>query len=884
MQLNDYFTREGWRTVGAQIVPAREARYRGPDGLELSGAARAFLAEAAPRGLYHHQWEALKACLEGRNVCLTTGTASGKSLVFYAAAVERLVRDPAARILALYPLKALGQEQEQRWRKALRAAGLEVEVGRLDGQVPVSKRTEILRNCRVLVATPDIVHAWLFLNFSERAAVSFLSHCSLVVVDEAHTYTGVFGSNSAYLFRRMRHAMALLGNAPRFLAASATMCRPEAHLENLTGVRFAGVGEECDTSPRKVLTIRLVEPPPSQDLLTQITRLMEFIARETPHRFLAFVDSRKQTEYIAAILSRAQDDEGEEPVQRADDRGHLRQLSILPYRAGYEEHDRTIIQERLSRGELTGVVSTSALELGIDIPHLTLGVLVGVPPSATSLYQRIGRIGRHTEGEVIVINTGDFYSETIFREPDRLLKLPLSEGALYLENRRIQGIHALCLARSGGEHDQITGSADREGESFKSPIAWPATFIELCDGLRVGNVPPDLQNLMVQAGDDPNHAFPLRDVDLQFQIEHVSGPVRENLGSLSYDQLMREAYPGAVYYYTTRPYRVCRVKVRDRRVEVRREKHYITRPEKPPVTVYPNLTAENIYQAHQYGRFIAVECHLQIRDSISGFREKRGPNEISIVYPLDSTRGVFFDQPRFTRNFFTTGAVLSHPALNAPNVQVDAIAELLFEVFLMVIPFERRDIHFAGGRHRMTLGSIGEGDRFVCIYDQTYGSLRLSSRVLDLPVLREIVKRAAQLTGEAGKVVVNPETEAALEVLACAVDAEPVALRFLESDGGTEVASGHRRVLLPGSRGLNIRRDNSEFVIEAVFYSPKENALCYRGHYPLEIGERYNGMTTTVRVEAIEPVPGECRFGFYDCETGRLLPDEPAEGVQEHVV
>lgn len=874
MSLDTHFHSEGWQVVDVQTIPAREAQYCRLEGLELSEASKAFLREAAPSGLYRHQWQAIQAFLEGKNVCLATGTASGKSLAFYTAAIEKLVQNPRSRILALYPLRALGHEQEQRWRRALQMAGVEAEVGRIDGQVPMAKRAEILRTRKVLVATPDIIHAWLLLNLSDRSINDFLRDCALVVVDEVHTYTGVFGSNSAYLFRRLRHAMALLGNSPRFIAASATISRPEAHLENLLGVRFTLVGEEFDTSPRRPLTLRLVNPPSSGDLLTQITRLMEFIARKTSHRFLAFVDSRKQTEYIAAILSRApDDDEGEESDSSRGslDRGHLHELSILPYRAGYEEYDRTVIQERLSRGELTGVVSTSALELGIDIPHLTLGVLMGVPPSATSFYQRIGRIGRHADGEVIVINTGDFYSESIFREPHRLLNLPLSEGALYLENRRIQGIHALCLARIGGEHDQIAGSADREGEGFRTPIAWPATFIEMCDGLRVGNVPSDLQNMMVQCGDDPNHAFPLRDVDLQFQIEHVSGPVRENLGSLSFEQLMREAYPGAVYYYTTQPYRVCRVKVRERRVEVRREKHYITRPAKLPVMVYPNLTSGNVYQSQQYGGLIAIECNLQIRECISGFREKRGPSEIEVVYPLEQSRGMFFDQPRFVRNFFTTGAVLSHPALNAPNVQVEAIAELLFEVFLMTLPFERRDIHFAAGRHRMKLGPVGEGDRFVCIYDQTYGSLRLSGRVLDRPVLRKIVKRAAEMTADSGKVAIAPETQEALEALSCALDAEPINLPLLGDDGGFMDLARYRRVLLPGSHGLNLNRDNAEFIVEAVFFSPRENSLCYRGRYALETAERYNGMITTVPVEAIEPVPGESRFAYYDVETGEIL-------------
>ncbi|MBL0345500.1 helicase-related protein [Candidatus Villigracilis affinis] len=126
-------------------------------------------------------------------------------------------------------------------------------------------------------------------------------------------------------------------------------------------------------------------------------------------------------------------------------------IDVLPYRAGYEETDRTRIQERLSNGKLSGIISTSALELGIDIPYLETCVLVGVPPSATSLWQRIGRIGRHSKGNVIVINTGSVYDQAVFSNPESLLKRPLAESTLYLENPYIQYIHALCLARLGGE-------------------------------------------------------------------------------------------------------------------------------------------------------------------------------------------------------------------------------------------------------------------------------------------------------------------------------------------------------------------------------------------------------------------------------------------------
>jgi len=141
----------------------------------------------------------------------------------------------------------------------------------------------------------------------------------------------------------------------------------------------------------------------------------------------------------------------------------------------------------------------------------------------------------------------------------------------------------LCLARHGGEHDQVSSVFNiKETSDFKSSINWPTGFLELCKSERIGIIPPEFQNMKAQAGDDPNHIYPLRDVDAQFQVKHKRGPVEESRGSLSYSQLMREAYPGAVYYYMTKPYRVYRVRTYARLVEVRHEKRYTTKPSMLP--------------------------------------------------------------------------------------------------------------------------------------------------------------------------------------------------------------------------------------------------------------------------------------------------------------
>ncbi len=866
--IDDFMKANNWHIADRMALPGREGEFFSFDDIPLSRESASFLKSSFPAGIYGHQKKAIKLSLDGENICITTGTASGKSMPFYVAAMEKLVSDPKARVIVVYPLKALGREQEERWISSLQSAGIDARVGRIDGQTPMHSRMEILRNSRVLIMTPDIIHAWFLCHVSDKAVMCFLFKTQLIIVDEVHYYTGVFGSNAAFLFRRLRHILQLLRVFPQFITASATIAAPEDHLRDLFGLKFRIIDSGYDTSPRQGVTIHLADLPDKGDLLTSLAELMDYIGRKTDHKFITFVDSRKQAEYLASIVSRFQVKDAEDADFTHDN--HLNKLNILPYRAGYEEHDRQLIQERLSRGTLAGIVSTSALELGLDIPYLTLAILVGVPYSATSFYQRIGRIGRHAPGEVIIVNGGDIHSASIFREPQQLLKMPLSEGALYLENSRVQYIHALCLARHGGEHDRVRSFLGiKESPEFKSDITWAKGFLKLCQSERIGEIAPEFQAMKSQAGEDPHHAFPLRDVEIQFQIKYKRGHLEEARGSLSYSQLMREAYPGGVYYYTTRPYRVCRVNVHRRMVEVRHEKKYTTKAQMMPTLVFPNLSEGNVLVSKRFGELIAVESPLQIRESIIGYKERRGPNETLCSYPLDPTGSVYFDLPRFTRNFFTTGITFTHPAMNQKNVKNELIAQILFEAFLMVLPFERRDIHFAADRYRVERGPIGEGAKFVAIYDQTYGSLRLSSRILEDRTLQEISGKMSIITKlrqEEGSLDKHSETAEALNRILACLQQHPETISIGATSDPSDSTSDAINIILPGSKGLNIRNNNEEFFVENVFYSPHYKGLAYRGHNGYGEKETNHDVKTIVALESLIEIPGESKMGLYNPE------------------
>lgn len=231
----------------------------------------------------------------------------------------------------------------------------------------------------------------------------------------------------------------------------------------------------------------------------------------------------------------------------------------------------------------------------------------------------------------MVINNGSVMSESVFKKPERIKTLPLVQSALYLHNPRIQYIHAMCLARHGGEDEIVCGIARLQADPFGSPADVPADFDKLCRAERLGELTTEFQTMKSQAGDDPYHTYPLRDLDMQYKVEFRQGPNVMSLGSLSFGQLMREAYPGAVYYYQTRAYRVVRIRKQQRTIDVRADKRYFTSPKMLPTLILPNLTSDNIYQDLQFGRLRVIECGMQIGEAVIDSRSGEVPTKLTLI-------------------------------------------------------------------------------------------------------------------------------------------------------------------------------------------------------------------------------------------------------------
>jgi DEAD/DEAH box helicase domain-containing protein len=851
----------GFKTIRHFPIPERIGITRNISMLNLSANSSTFLNKAIQGEIWEHQFDAIDHATKNENICLATSTSSGKSIVFYTLGIEKLVKNPKAKILAVYPLRALAKQQEGNWEKALTDANLSnLCVGRIDGSNSGQPeiRKKILKDCSIVVITPDTIHMFLLGKLSDsiigNSIKEFLTKTELIVLDEVHTYTGVFGSNSAYLYRRLNHTIdRLKGNIPQYIAASATINDPEAHLKKITGIEFSIITN--DTSPKKATNIILIEPNRFDETLSNMNKLVGYFTQKTVYKGITFLDSRKMVEQVAVGVNRQMTKEENDELLRDFDFGNN---SVRPYRSGFETEDSEEIQRMLIAGEIKSIISTSALELGIDVKELDLAILLGIPYSSTSFYQRIGRVGRIgclNDGLIIIVNDNTVRSNTIFNDPKRLFEIPMAEGALYLENENLQYIHALCFAEENGEYD----STNADGNNFNTNIEFPDTFLSICREVRNHNTSSTYDEIRNNGGTYAQFSYPLRDLEPQFKVKVVrGGQIIQNLGNLSRSQVQREAYPGAIYYYNTKSFRIIKIDQKLNEISARAERRYFTKPMQLPTMVFPQLRGEKIFSAVSYGDLKVLESEIQVYERIEGFIETRGSTNYQIKYPIArcDMDNIIYDRPNFSRDYKTTGTIISHPALNAQNVKSDIIAQLIYEIFLLNVPFEKQDVSFAKNKFKDNTLGYETDSRFIAIYDQSFGSLSLTRRLSEFSELRKVLDRACELLNDADATFsfvdnegLNQETiEAVIQMRDClSRECEEINLQ-----GQNKVC-----VIKPGSLG---RYNNHEVTIKDVLST--EKGLKYRFEIPINGG--FKSIVASVNdIERIE----ESEIGIYNFET-----------------
>lgn len=408
---------------------------------------RAVFAASGIQDLWSHQRRALDLLADGRDVIVTTGTASGKSLIFTAPALQALAQGRqgssldghrAPTVLYLAPTKALAADQLRR----LRPSANLVRPATVDGDNSTEERTWAREHARYVLTNPDTLHHTLLPGHQQWSRL--LRGLRYVVVDECHHYRGIFGAHVAHVLRRLQRICAHYGAAPQFILSSATIAEPENFATLLTGRELPAITEDGSAQPARTIalweppliaTAHSSQPPMRRSAASEAAQVMaDLVSSGTAT--LTFVRSRRGAEQIAKLSQDLLSEVHPELTGR-----------IATYRGGYLPEERRELERRLRSGELIGLASTNALELGIDISGLDAVVTVGFPRTRAAFFQQIGRAGRTAHEALGVFIAGDDPLETyLVHHPEALLGRPVEATVFDPENPYVLGPHLAAAA------------------------------------------------------------------------------------------------------------------------------------------------------------------------------------------------------------------------------------------------------------------------------------------------------------------------------------------------------------------------------------------------------------------------------------------------------
>ena len=421
----------GRHFVHVRRLPERPARLVDPPGW-LDPRLRSALAARGIERLYSHQAEALEALRAGKDVVVVTPTASGKTLCYNLPVLQAIADDPAARALYLFPTKALSQDQVTEFRELSSAARLEVAASTYDGDTPAPVRHVVRGAGQVVVTNPDMLHSAILPHHTKW--FHLFEQLRYIVVDELHTYRGLYGSHVANVLRRLFRICEHYGSRPQLVSCSATIGNPLELAVRLTG--RSPVLVDRNGAPSGARTIAVVNPPvvnPELGVRASSARMSARLALaflRADCQTIVFGGSRLQVELILTTIREALR-EGRGPWQR-----------VRGYRSGYLPTERRAIERGLRSGEVLGVVSTNALELGVDIGRLDAAILCGFPGSIAGTLQRMGRAGRRERPSVHVLVAGSSpVDQYIAAHPEFLLDGTPEEARLDPENLHVLLAH-----------------------------------------------------------------------------------------------------------------------------------------------------------------------------------------------------------------------------------------------------------------------------------------------------------------------------------------------------------------------------------------------------------------------------------------------------------
>ena len=693
----------GCRLVHHEFIPSRGAVY-GNIQPALAPPLKSALAKLNITRLYSHQAESLSSFRKGENVVVATPTASGKSLIYNLALVELLSQEAAGHGLYLFPLKALAQDQYQAFVSLNQQLPkeLQLEAAVYDGDTPSSQRRRIKENLpHLIISNPDMLHLG-FLPFHQQWE-NFFRNLRLVVIDEIHTYRGIFGSHVVQVLRRLQRICGLYGSQPRFILLSATIENAKDFAGRLTGLEFRAV--EQNGAPQAGRHFFFVNPELSA---TTVAARLFVRALENNLKTIAFTQARKLTEIIHMNVAEAS------PALAS---------KVSSYRAGFLAEERRDIERGLASGSVAGVISTSALEMGIDIGGLDVCILVGYPGTIINTWQRSGRVGRgRGDSLVILIAQPDALDQYFMRHPEDFFQRPFEAAVVDPNNSEVVDAHLPCAAA------EIPLSESNDLYNNGGLLASRAPVLEASGAL----LRSAEGNVWYAAKQRPQRLVDIRSVGEAYVI--LDGPSEKAIGKNDGVRVFKECHQGAVYLHRGQQHLVTHLDLKRKNVFVKPTKvRYYTR-----ALSEKDTEILSVDQSRPVANFIARLGRVRVTEQVVGY-EKRN------LYSGELLDSLSLDLP--SQSFETIGFWLEIEDILQEMVRqrkhhfmggIHALEHALISMFPLFALCDRNDIGgIAIPRHLQLQKSA------VFIYDGYPGGVGLAARGFDM--IGELLKKTVEL-------------------------------------------------------------------------------------------------------------------------------------------
>ena len=575
---------------------------------------------------------------------ISTPTASGKSLIYNLIVLEALLKDKSSKALYIFPLKALEQDQLKNLSTFLREIkGRKISASIYDGDTSPYKRKKIrTEEPEILFTNPDMLHQGI-MAYHENWKGLF-ENLSFVILDEVHTYRGIFGSHVNQIIKRLKRICGLYGANPRFILLSATVNNPREFGESLIQEKISVV--DTSGSPRSGQYFLFLNPEVSPNF--SAARLFA-LCIQSGFRTIAFTQSRKVTELIHIWISQIS------PTFRE---------KVSSYRAGFMPEERRTIEKKLANGDLLGVVSTSALEMGIDIGYLDVCLLVGYPGTIINTWQRGGRVGRSgRESMIILIAKPDALDQYFMRHPDDLFGRSYEAAILDPNNPFVVEAHLPCAA----DETPIT----LEDDKF-----WPNDLSQHLEKLEIEgelNRTAEGDPVWYATKSKPHRHINIRSAGESYTIfEKETG---QAIGTIDGIRAFKECHPGAVYLHRAKQYLVDHLDLEKRDIIAgESDLKYFTR-----VNSEKDTEIIRVDRSRPEGQFIVREGLLKVTERVTGYEKRALPGQELIgVFPLELPQ----------QTFETVGFW----------VEIEPVIHRLIE---------EKGLHMMGGIHAIEHGCIG---------------------------------------------------------------------------------------------------------------------------------------------------------------------------------